>query len=250
MGKSDDEDDRGDAKKKRKGSSFLGRWAKRLLLVGALGAAALSYGFYQKKGQDGVPQKKLPWQDVEGFKAYAADWWTFTSQKTTEYAGKAKEKWDKEWSKDAEALYEKAAKYVQGGDAASAPTATAAAPAGASGAAGAASAPSPSGSTTRGPGAPSGLAKTPPPPPAPTSSAGYNAYKDAKQAFLDGCEHFRKSKSAGRSELVIANEKFGAAMEGCSRAEELGYDDAHMSDLVRDAAQFRKECRTLLERTK
>ncbi|HVY62960.1 MAG TPA: hypothetical protein VHF22_14985, partial [Planctomycetota bacterium] len=108
------------------------------------------------------------------------------------------------------------------------------------------------GAKPAGPAAPSALGATPPPPPAPppATSAGYNAYEDAKQAFLEGCEHFRKAKTAGRAELVVANEKFGAAMEGCSKAEELGFSDAHMSDLVRDATQFRKECRTLLERTK
>jgi hypothetical protein len=244
-------DDDGDDRKK-KGSSFLGRWFKRLLLLGLAGGAALSYGFYQRKGPDGQPQKKLPWQDVDGFKAYAVDWYTFTEKKTTEYAAQAKERWDKEWSKDAEALYEKAAKYVQGAQegspegASTGASTSAAATAGQQPAGGAGPAGLKAGA------APSGPAATPapPPPPAPASSAGYNAYKDAKQAFVDGCAHFRKAKTAGRPELVIANQKFGDAMAGCSKAEELGFNDPHLSDLANDVAQFRKECRTLLERTK
>src|SRR5207237_8491032 len=134
-------------------------------------------------------------------------------------------------AEEAEALYEKAAKYVQGGP--ETPTATAEAPAPRAG-------PAPSNVAA----APTGPPAAPPPPP-PASSAGYNAYKDAKQAFVDGCAHFRKAKSGGRAELVAAQKSFDKAMASYSEADRLGHNDPHMSEFLNDLTQFRKECRTL-----
>src|SRR5262249_55647731 len=83
---------------KGEGPSFAGRWLKRLLVLAVLGFGGLGYGFYQKVGPDGVAQKKLPWQDPQGFQEYTVATLTWAKDEGTKYAVQAKEKIEKiEW---------------------------------------------------------------------------------------------------------------------------------------------------------
>ena len=97
------------------GSSFAGRWLKRLLVVFVALFGALGYGFHQKPGADGLPQRMLPWQDPHAFGEYSIATLTWAKDEGARYAVQAKERIAKiEWTKESQDLYDSAVRFLDG----------------------------------------------------------------------------------------------------------------------------------------
>jgi len=248
------------------GRGFIGRWFFRFQVVAVGLAIALIYGFYSSPGPDGKPLNLLPWHDPEGFKKYVLDTGLWARAEGEKAALHAKRKLDEiEWTKESDALWEKAGAFLGTGPAASTTTAEPATVAG--------GVPSPASATAKPAGAsiaqaskragtstataakpPSVAGATPAPgdPPAGPGSTPrpgyYEAYKSGYQSYRDGLVRFRGTKtSKSAKELKIALDDFGKASTSWQRALELREEDPKLDELMRDLNMYIFECRKQLK---
>jgi hypothetical protein len=212
----------------------------------------LSYGFYKQPGTDGLPQKKMPWQDPESFKRYSIATLTWAKAEGTKYAAVAKERLDKiEWTKESQDLYEKAKKLVDGGEPPKVPPpATTAEPEPAKPASGASAAASTGASAN-----PTPPARDPSDPVAgpggPAKPGYYEHYKAGYRAYRDGLSHFVDAKPGSSknrvAELKAAKEKLSVARDEFTKASELRENDPRLDQLMNEVNQYIFECNKQLK---
>jgi len=217
----------------RKKRSFLRRSLRYLALLALLLAVALVVGFR-------LEANKWAFEDLQGFRAYAGEWWALVKQKTSEGLSFAKRKSDEYGITEAtRELIARARRALEAEPEQPASAGTPQARAGAGSA-------SPGAARAEGP---AGTGASVPAPGVP--AAYYAEYKAGYEAYRDGLRHFKESISGPRAqkELRAAKACFEKARDHFQKALSIYDKDSRADSLLTEVSRYLYDCNKRLKPT-